>query len=29
MRLGKIICILIGHKVPWGPCPRCGRRALG
>lgn len=25
----KLLCIVFGHRVQWGPCPRCGRRALG
>lgn len=26
---GLIRCVLTGHAVQWGPCPRCGRRAKG
>jgi hypothetical protein len=28
-RMTRLICILIGHRVRWGPCDRCHRRALG
>jgi hypothetical protein len=24
---GMLVCMVIGHQVNWGPCPRCGRRA--
>jgi hypothetical protein len=26
---GMVICMVIGHQVAWGPCPRCDRRASG
>lgn len=25
-RLGELICIVTGHVVAYGPCPRCNRR---
>jgi hypothetical protein len=28
-RVNMAHCIVTGHVVPWGPCPRCERRALG
>jgi hypothetical protein len=28
-KLGALICMVIGHKVAWGPCDRCNRRAAG
>jgi hypothetical protein len=24
---GMLVCMVIGHQVSWGPCPRCDRRA--
>lgn len=24
---GMLVCMVIGHQVSWGPCPRCERRA--
>ena len=24
---GMLVCMVIGHQVGWGPCPRCDRRA--
>jgi len=26
---GMLICVVFGHVVDWGPCPRCDRRAPG
>lgn len=26
---GMLVCMVIGHQVAWGPCPRCDRRAPG
>jgi hypothetical protein len=28
-RLRELRCVVGGHRVAWGPCDSCGRRARG
>jgi hypothetical protein len=27
--VGMMVCVIVGHQVAWGPCPRCEHRARG